>query len=543
MDKSYITIDELLTLDSLFPFIKLAGWSGCTNQIAKICTEISLNPAKEAFEDSLVILECEELMPFLQELILTNNPLKIQGIFVLSGNKPFLSPALVSEFDRLKLPVIYFPEIYTSQFIKTIFEWVLHLKKTDSFTLFAKKSNPSWLRIANEDGLQGLIKRLTDRMGNLFLLLDPFFNLLYPASIHLGNLSENEFLSKLKQQFLKHQQHNERKTIFTLKLKNFSPTTIVYPLAVNKKIYAYLFILETEKTLCATDYIVITQSLPALLSESIKHHEITETEKKFQDNFIYDLLHNNIASLKTIVKQGRLWGWDFTKPHQLLIIDLKPFRDETPLFLLKSSITQVIANKFKNPIVVEHDNQFLVMIPENPNDNLQYNQGEIKGLAKEIFSVLKKGFPEIAINIGIGRLYPSALDLCRSYQEAKTALELSRLLNLEKRIAHFDDLGLIRLLASVSYEQLNDFSLEYLDPLISFDEANETNLLKTLEIFLQESGDFNNTAKNLFIHPNTLRHRIKKIEEILKMDLGKYNDLVNLWTAIKIHIMLKDMLN
>ena len=52
--------------------------------------------------------------------------------------------------------------------------------------------------------------------------------------------------------------------------------------------------------------------------------------------------------------------------------------------------------------------------------------------------------------------------------------------------------------------------------------------------YCNHNGDVIESAQNLFIHPNTLRQRLKKIEAILQMDLNNYTNIVNLMLALKI---------
>lgn len=401
----------------------------------------------------------------------------------------------------------------------------------------------SWLNTANSQGLNGLLQRLELSIHRKIFLTGHAFEILNASDFELTHVLEPELTSILRQAYFSktHPTVDDVKILY-LETGSRNLKFYVYDLVIGKKVYGYLIVQENEKEENNSPEVLIKQILPIILSEVIKLKEIRETEKKFQDNFIYDLLHNNIGSLKTIVKQGQLWGWDFTKPHHLLIADIVAKDKNPPFSILKSLISRVITGQFKNPVVVEYDHQCLILVPEIEEKNRQNIRTEIKTLGKNILKIFADQLPEMKASIGIGRFYPSAMDLCRSYQEAKTALELGRLLEEGLGIYHFDDLGIIRLLAGISYDQLGDFCLEYLRDLIEYDHLNGTDLLETLEQYLKSSGDFNLTSKNLFVHPNTLRNRIKKIEEILHTNLEQYENIVNLWTAIKIYNLLEDML-
>jgi DNA-binding PucR family transcriptional regulator len=61
----------------------------------------------------------------------------------------------------------------------------------------------------------------------------------------------------------------------------------------------------------------------------------------------------------------------------------------------------------------------------------------------------------------------------------------------------------------------------------------------TLEAFYNHNGDINQTAEQLYIHPNTLRKRLKKLETILNVDFNQMEDMLKIFVALKIRKILK----
>jgi DNA-binding PucR family transcriptional regulator len=61
----------------------------------------------------------------------------------------------------------------------------------------------------------------------------------------------------------------------------------------------------------------------------------------------------------------------------------------------------------------------------------------------------------------------------------------------------------------------------------------------TLEAFYYHNGDINQTAEQLYIHPNTLRKRLKKLETILNVDFNQLEDMLKIFVALKIMKILK----
>ena len=71
------------------------------------------------------------------------------------------------------------------------------------------------------------------------------------------------------------------------------------------------------------------------------------------------------------------------------------------------------------------------------------------------------------------------------------------------------------------------------DRLIDYDRKRRTALLDTLERYLAERRSVIESARALYIHPNTLRQRLERIEKLAGLDLGA-EDLLSLELAVKL---------
>jgi purine catabolism regulator len=67
-------------------------------------------------------------------------------------------------------------------------------------------------------------------------------------------------------------------------------------------------------------------------------------------------------------------------------------------------------------------------------------------------------------------------------------------------------------------QDLQEFVMEYLEPVIVHDQKNNGKLLETLKVYLSCNGSKKETANQLFIVRQTLYHRIQKLEALLGAD-------------------------
>jgi hypothetical protein len=90
------------------------------------------------------------------------------------------------------------------------------------------------------------------------------------------------------------------------------------------------------------------------------------------------------------------------------------------------------------------------------------------------------------------------------------------------------------LLASVPGSVLRSFRERLLGPLLAYDERHRAELLPTLREFLACSGSWNVCAAKMYVHVNTVRYRIRRIEELTGRDLSSLEDQVDFFLALRI---------
>jgi len=316
--------------------------------------------------------------------------------------------------------------------------------------------------------------------------------------------------------------------------------TKLYPclsLSLKKDYFeGYLLILWPSKEVDLPTVNILKWAYLCLLLEISKERELNDLEQKYKDEFIQDILFNNITSLDVLISQGKKFGLNFNKPYALMVIEPDEIgtgpEDECRFQAFFGEVKNIVLSCEPSAIISNRGSQIIIMVPAN-----LFPAGYHK---KTINKILKNLKQEVDLSqsgnfsAGVGRMYESSLDLFKSYQEAKTALNIGRLIGRRGQLTDFDELGVIRLIYNVSPQEIEDFVEETIGKLITYDEINQTNLLVTLNAYLQSNKNPRLTAQLIFAHPNTIRYRIAKVEEILGISLEQIEDCVNLYIAIQL---------
>ncbi len=136
--------------------------------------------------------------------------------------------------------------------------------------------------------------------------------------------------------------------------------------------------------------------------------------------------------------------------------------------------------------------------------------------------------------LGLSELRESPADAAGAYREARDAATIAHALLRDGGAIAYSEVGAYRYLVQIGAEDApRDRMRAAVDLLIEYDRRRRTALLDTLERYLSERRSVIESARALYIHPNTLRQRLGRIEELTGLDLDA-DDLLSLELAIKL---------
>jgi GAF domain-containing protein len=142
----------------------------------------------------------------------------------------------------------------------------------------------------------------------------------------------------------------------------------------------------------------------------------------------------------------------------------------------------------------------------------------------------------IAVSAGLSSACATPADYSDAYREAAEALEVGSRLRGEGRIVRFDELGpdlyLFRMAADPRSRR--DPWVRALAPLVDHDRRKGSDLLATLDAYLEARGNGTLTAEQLGLHRNTLRQRLDRIEGLTGIAFAETQDWLPIHFAVKL---------
>ncbi|HEY1625683.1 MAG TPA: helix-turn-helix domain-containing protein [Streptosporangiaceae bacterium] len=158
---------------------------------------------------------------------------------------------------------------------------------------------------------------------------------------------------------------------------------------------------------------------------------------------------------------------------------------------------------------------------------------------REMSPVFEADRSRLRVDVGVSSPAEGVTALAGALQEAGSARRLAALratgaaVGVISVVTSDEVASHELLLASVPGSVLRSFRERLLGPLLVYDEQHRAELLPTLREFLDCSGSWNACAAKMYVHVNTVRYRIRRIEELTGRDLSSLDDRVDFFLALR----------
>jgi sugar diacid utilization regulator len=147
---------------------------------------------------------------------------------------------------------------------------------------------------------------------------------------------------------------------------------------------------------------------------------------------------------------------------------------------------------------------------------------------------LEASLPGFAVTVARSRHTGEPADIHRAGAEALLAANVAEARGLTE--LSFEETGAYRLLLPAMAEdprELQGFFEETVAPLVTYDEQYETELVRTLETFLDADGNVARTSEKLFTHRHTIRYRLERVKELTTFDVSSTDGRERLSLGLK----------
>jgi GAF domain-containing protein len=198
---------------------------------------------------------------------------------------------------------------------------------------------------------------------------------------------------------------------------------------------------------------------------------------------------------------------------------------------ISGQIRRRVVDIFPGSLVYERENLVtcIVCLSKDPSGS------RLKTWLRDLFQQMRNEH-KVLLSAGIGNVCRDAGDYRRGFAEAGEALQMGQSLNHEGGVTHFNDLGVYRYLYKIArMDDLRDMYQDQVGRIANYDARKGTDLLDTLETYLECAGNLTRTSNRLYVHRNTLIQRLDRLQSLCDIDLQERSNWLTLQVAIKVY--------
>ncbi|AHG72276.1 Sugar diacid utilization transcriptional regulator [Mannheimia sp. USDA-ARS-USMARC-1261] len=242
-------------------------------------------------------------------------------------------------------------------------------------------------------------------------------------------------------------------------------------------------------------YAQLVKMAAELIMQQAFELEQERWQRRYREEFVRALLKGTLST-EEIHEQAVFFEQDFAKPLSVILIKVN-----TPTAEKLQHLIDFFEHHFPALLTAVISLDKIALLNNLSND---------KSLIRNTLNKLTD--PEISFKTVVGLSVENLSQTNISYQTARYTLNYAEQIQSRKRIIYFEDFKLPALLHSFSHSWEAKTLLVPFQALLNSDKKQV--LLKSLRHYFFANCDLDHAAQKLFIHPNTLRYRLEKIEQI-----------------------------
>lgn len=295
---------------------------------------------------------------------------------------------------------------------------------------------------------------------------------------------------------------------------------LITPLANGTEPIGYLVMPALNQPLNDQQALLIN-AIGQVIAGSLVKNQIMPTAESQRDRLLNLLLTE---------RQGGTFADQFAEQHvqlptAMVLIRCEPLADQAPM-ILQQRLQYLMLPRFKQVLVSTYHQQCMALISIGL---AAYNQNQFKIALQQITK-------QADCRLIVSQHYVNPEDTFAAYTVCERTAQLK---TGRGRVIFCEDQFYNLALARVNHLEISPFFINpALRLLLAYDQQNHAELLPTLDAYLHATCNLTRTAKQLYVHPNTLLNRLQHISELTGCDLRDAETCFKLAASFKLQQFL-----
>ena len=262
----------------------------------------------------------------------------------------------------------------------------------------------------------------------------------------------------------------------------------------------------------------------AVLAQVAVDRTRDEVEQEVRGGLFDDLRAGRDLDERELVRRAARLGCDVSRGAVLLCVELETDRPR--------HVAAVIAGEYPGALAQHLEGRIYALLPAPAGDSAR--ERTVEAAQRLVERLQRYGA------VGVSGFYADAADLPRAAQEAELVLDVLR----HSGHAPTEDFGrgtyrlLFRVLASHP-EELRGLYEDTVASIVRYDDQYRTDLVKTLDTYLERNCNINATASAVYAHRHTVSYRLERIRDLTGLDPTQSEDRERLGLGLKVLRMIE----
>jgi purine catabolism regulator len=288
---------------------------------------------------------------------------------------------------------------------------------------------------------------------------------------------------------------------------------------------AWLVAVKDTGPLSDFDRLTLHQAVTIVALEFLRSRVAGDTERRLAGDVLAGVVNGELVGVELT---RRLAPFGLADRVAAIVLQ-RPNEGRGPAGTVEAALSSALRDEAAPALVASTGSLTCALVTGMDEDDLF-------AFAERVAARLGDGMP-----LGVGRAVLGA-DARRSFHEARCALEAltfgvsspGRNGVGRQNVATYKDLGSFQLLLSLQDDEaLRLFCDSILGPIEMSEGHYGGELMRSLEAFIEENGQWERAARRLYCHRHTLRYRIRRVEELTGRNLGSARDRIEFWLALR----------
>jgi sugar diacid utilization regulator len=254
-----------------------------------------------------------------------------------------------------------------------------------------------------------------------------------------------------------------------------------------------------------------------------------EVEQTLRGSVLDDLRSRDDLETAEVVRRAARLGCNLDRGAVVLCAELSSERPR--------HVVATIAGEVPGALAQQVEGRVYALLPAAPDPD-DPGEATLAGARRLASRLQRHG------TVGVSSFYGDPADLRRAVQEAELVLDVLR--QSDAPIAHDIGTGTYRLLFRVLAshpEEVRSFYEDTVAPLVKYDDQYGTDLVGTLESYLEQNCNMNATASAIYAHRHTVAYRLERVRELTRLDPMQSEDRERLGLGLKAYRIIAPRLH